>query len=158
MADAYLLLAGGLLSRLGVEQLVDDTVRMGGRAGGGRPGRKMLSLVASMPLGGTHIDHADRLRSAATRRVLPFWVMAPFHVGNVSSFFHMGSCLRVDQGPGTAFGPGLVHTGGPPWAGSFMFTGVVSQVAACVLSLPLDRERLPRQSLGECVGVCRQDW
>ena len=35
---------------------------MGGRVGGSRPGRKILSLVVSMLLGGSHIDHADRLR------------------------------------------------------------------------------------------------
>ncbi len=114
VADAGLLLAGSFLSRLGVEQLVDDTVNIPGKQGGARPGRKILSLVASMLLGGTHIDHADRLRSAATRRVLPFRVMAPFHAGNVSSFFHMGSCLPVEQSLGTAAGPGLVPAGHRP--------------------------------------------
>jgi len=68
VADAGLLVAASLLSRLNLEQLVDDTVRMDGRPGGARPGRKILSLVASMLTGGTHIDHADRLRSGATRK------------------------------------------------------------------------------------------
>ena len=40
-----LLLAGTVMSRLGLEALIDDTVRPGGSAGSGA-GRKVLSLVA----------------------------------------------------------------------------------------------------------------
>ena len=63
VSDAGLLVAGTLMDRLGLERLLDETVRMDGRAGGSRPGRKVLSLVASMLLGGSHIDHAERLRA-----------------------------------------------------------------------------------------------
>ncbi len=76
VADAGLLLVGMLMSRLGMEQVIDDTVRLGGRPAGARPGRKVLLLVASMLIGGSHIDHADRLRAGATGRVLPFRVVA----------------------------------------------------------------------------------
>ncbi len=72
MADAYLLLVGGLLSRLGVEQLVDDTVRMAAERAADVRAARCCRWWRRMLLGGTHIDHADRLRSAATRRVLPF--------------------------------------------------------------------------------------
>ena len=51
VADAGLLLAGTVMSRLGLEALIDDTVRPGGSAGSGA-GRKVLSLVASMLVGG----------------------------------------------------------------------------------------------------------
>jgi hypothetical protein len=38
--------------------------RVGGAARRAGPGRKVLTLVASIILaGGTHIDHADRLRA-----------------------------------------------------------------------------------------------
>ena len=39
-----------------------------GRVGGASPGRKVLTLVHAMVAGGTHIDHADVLRSGATAR------------------------------------------------------------------------------------------
>ena len=45
VSDAGLLAVGTLMSRLGLEGLLDETVRMGGRVGGSRPGRKILSLV-----------------------------------------------------------------------------------------------------------------
>jgi len=40
VADAGLLVAGSLMKRLGMEQLLDKTVRLGKREGGARPGRK----------------------------------------------------------------------------------------------------------------------
>ena len=43
VADAGLLLAGTVMSRLGLEALIDDTVRPGGSAGSGA-GRKVLSF------------------------------------------------------------------------------------------------------------------
>jgi len=111
VADAGLLVAGSLMKRLGMEQLLDSTVRLGKRDGGARPGRKVLSLVASMLTGGTHIDHADRLRSGSTRRVLPFRVMAPSTLGTFCAFVHVGSCLPVEQGPGSLVETGVVPTG-----------------------------------------------
>ena len=70
VADAGLLAAATLMDRLGLEALVDDTVRLAGRPGGARPGRKTLTLVASMLVGGSHIDHVGRLRAGSTGRVL----------------------------------------------------------------------------------------
>jgi hypothetical protein len=77
VADAGLIVPASLMARLGLEQLVNDLVRLAGHVGGARPGRKVLTLVTSFLAGGTHIDHADRLRAGATGRVLPFEVMAP---------------------------------------------------------------------------------
>ena len=51
VADAGLLLAGTVMSRLGLEALIDDTVRLGGSAGAGA-GRKVLTLVSSALVGG----------------------------------------------------------------------------------------------------------
>ena len=51
------------------------TVRLVGRVGGARPGRKVCTLVATILAGGSHIDHADMLRAGATEAVLPFRVM-----------------------------------------------------------------------------------
>ena len=100
VADAGLLVAGTLMSRLGLEQLLDETVRLGGRVGGAYPGRKVLSLVASMLVGGSHIDHADRLRAGSTDRVLPFRVMAPSTLGTFLRSFTWGHVRQMDKALG----------------------------------------------------------
>ena len=52
VADAGLLAAGTLMSRLGLEDLVDSVVRLEGRVGGANPGRKVCTLVSAMLVGG----------------------------------------------------------------------------------------------------------
>ena len=52
VADAGLLVAGTLMDRLGLEGLVDRTVRLEGRVGGANPGRKVLTLVSAILAGG----------------------------------------------------------------------------------------------------------
>jgi hypothetical protein len=81
VADAGLIVPATLMVRLGLEALVNEKLRLVGRVGGARPGRKVLTLVASILAGGSHIDHAERLRAGATERVLPFRVMAPSTLG-----------------------------------------------------------------------------
>ena len=76
VADAGLVVVATLASRLDLEALIDDSVRFTDRAGGFRPGRKVLTLVHAMVAGASHIGHADRLRSGATGRVLGHRVMA----------------------------------------------------------------------------------
>jgi hypothetical protein len=66
-----------LMVATGFGGLVNQTVRLVGRVGGALPGRKMLTLVAAILAGGSHIDHANKLRAGATGEVLPFQVMAP---------------------------------------------------------------------------------
>ncbi len=100
VADAGLLVAATLMSRLGLEQLLVETVRLGDRPGGAHPGRKVLSLVASMLVGGSHIDHADRLRAGSTQRVLPFLVMAPSTLGTFLRSFTWGHVRQLDKALG----------------------------------------------------------
>src|SRR5438270_2665681 len=66
VANAGLLLVGTLVVRLELERLVNAMVRLSGRVGGALPGRKVLTLVHAMVVGGSHIDHADVLRSGNT--------------------------------------------------------------------------------------------
>jgi hypothetical protein len=58
VADAGLLLAGTVMDRLGLEAMLDDVVCP--PAAGRGSGAEVLSLVASMLVGGSHIDDADR--------------------------------------------------------------------------------------------------
>lgn len=97
VADAGLLAAGTLMDRLGLEDLVDRTVRLGGRVGGANPGRKVLSLVSAMLAGGSHIDHVDLLRAGSTGRVLPHEVMAPSTVGTFLRSFTWGHVRQLEK-------------------------------------------------------------
>ena len=96
VADAGLLVPATLMARLGLEALVNSKVRLVDRVGGSRPGRKVLTLVASILAGGSHIDHADRLRAGATQRVLPFRVMAPSTLGTFLRSFTFGHIRQLD--------------------------------------------------------------
>ena len=96
VADAGLIVPATLMVRLGLEKLVNQTVRLVGRIGGARPGRKVLTLVAAILAGGTHIDHANRLRAGATGRVLPFKVMAPSTLGTFLRSFTFGHVRQLD--------------------------------------------------------------
>ena len=53
VANAGLIVPATLMVRLGLEPLVNATVRLSGRVGGARPGRKICSLVATILAGGT---------------------------------------------------------------------------------------------------------
>src|SRR3954452_717090 len=96
VANAGLLLVGTLVVRLGLEQLTDSTVRLAGRVGGFRPGRKVLTLVHSMVAGGSHIDHADVLRSGNTAALLPHGVLAPSTLGTFLRSFTFGHVRQLE--------------------------------------------------------------
>jgi Transposase DDE domain group 1 len=96
VAEAGLILPATLMVRLGLEELINATVRLVGRVGGARPGRKVLTLVATILAGGSHIDHAERLRAGATQRVLPFKVMAPSTLGTFLRSFTFGHVRQLD--------------------------------------------------------------
>ena len=97
VADAGLLLAGTVMGRLGLESLIDETVRLDGRVAGSGSGRKVLTLVASMLVGGCCIDDAGRLRAGASQAVLPFRVMAPSTVGSFVRSFTFGHVRQLDK-------------------------------------------------------------
>lgn len=96
VADAGLIVPATLMVRLGLESLVNATVRLADRVGGARPGRKVLTLVTSILAGASHIDHADRLRAGATQKVLPFRVMAPSTLGTFLRSFTFGHIRQFD--------------------------------------------------------------
>ena len=59
VANAGLLLVSTLVVRLGLEALINSTLRLTGRVGGALPGRKVLSLVHAIVAGASHIDHVE---------------------------------------------------------------------------------------------------
>jgi hypothetical protein len=97
VADAGLIVPATLMVRLGLEALINQTVRLIDRIGGARPGRKVLTLVTAILVGASHIDHADRLRAGATQKVLPFKVMAPSTLGTFLRSFTFGHIRQLDR-------------------------------------------------------------
>ena len=96
VANAGLLLVATLTQRLGLEALIDATVRLVGRVGGARPGRKVLTLVHAMIAGASHIDHADMLRAGSTAAVLGHRVMAPSTLGTFLRAFTFGHVRQLE--------------------------------------------------------------
>ena len=113
VANAGLLLVATLSQRLGLEALIDTTVRLDGRVGGARPGRKVLTLVHSMCAGGSHIDHADMLRAGATGAVLGHRVMAPSTIGTFLRSFTFGHCRQIEAVNGHALERAWAAGAGP---------------------------------------------
>ncbi len=83
---------GTLMARLGLKALIDRWVR----TGSANAGRKILTLVAAMVAGATHIDHANMLRAGSTGRVLPFRVVAPSTIGTFLRSFTFGHIRQLD--------------------------------------------------------------
>jgi Transposase DDE domain group 1 len=96
VANAGLLLVATLSARLELEALIDATVRLAGRIGGARPGRKVLTLVHAMIAGASHIDHADMLRAGSTAGVLSHRVMAPSTLGTFLRAFTFGHVRQLE--------------------------------------------------------------
>ena len=96
VANAGLLLPATLVERLGVEAVINTTVRLDGRVGGASPGRKVLTLVNTMLAGGSHIDHADMLRAGATESVVSHRVMAPSTLGTFLRSFTFGHVRQLE--------------------------------------------------------------
>ena len=70
VANAGLLLSATLAQHLGLRELVDHHLDLGGAPGRANTGDKMLTLVASALAGGDCIDDADALRAGGTVSVL----------------------------------------------------------------------------------------
>ncbi len=102
VANAGLLLTATLSDRLGLEAMIDATVKLGDRVGGARPGRKVLTLAHAMIAGATHIDHADMLRAGSTAGVLGHRAMAPSTLGTFLRSFTFGHVRQLEAVNGKA--------------------------------------------------------
>ena len=66
ISDAGLLLTATLAERLGLEELVNESVWLGyGTPGAALPGRKVMTLVAGMLAGADCIDDMNLLRAGS---------------------------------------------------------------------------------------------
>src|SRR5215211_6898892 len=113
VVNAGILLAVKLGRRLGLEALIDAAVRLGGRPGAARPGRKVLSLVHAMLLGADCIDDCEILRAGRTEAVLGHRAMAPSTLGTFLRSFTFGHVRQLDRVLGQALGRAWRAGAGP---------------------------------------------
>lgn len=113
VANAGLVLVATLVKRLDLEMLIDKTVRLGSKAGGFRPGRKVLTLVHAMVAGASHIDHANVLRAGSTAKVLEHRVMAPSTLGTFLRAFTFGHVRQLEAVIGHALKAAWDQGAGP---------------------------------------------
>jgi hypothetical protein len=113
VVNAGIVLAVTLGRRLGIEALVDATVRLGARRGAARPGRKVLSLIHAMLLGADSIDDCDVLRAGRTEVVLGHRPMAPSTLGTFLRSFTFGHVRQLDRVLGEALGRAWRAGAGP---------------------------------------------
>jgi hypothetical protein len=102
LAGAGVVLTSTLVERLGLEQLVDETVDLGERPGAARPGRKVLSLAHAFALGADSIDDCDLLRAGGTEALLGHRAMAPSTLGTFLRSFTFGHVRQLDRVLGEA--------------------------------------------------------
>jgi hypothetical protein len=113
VVNAGIVVAVTLGQRLGLEKLVDLTVKLGGRPGASRPGRKVLSLIHAMLLGADCIDDCDVLRAGRTEAVLGHKAMAASTLGTFLRSFTFGHVRQLDRVLGQALRRAWAAGAGP---------------------------------------------
>ena len=97
VANAGLILPATLAQHLGLRELVDRHLDLGGAPGRANTGDKMLTLVASALAGGDCIDDADALRTGRTACTLGCVVKAPSTLGTFLRSFRWGHVRQLDR-------------------------------------------------------------
>ena len=98
ISNAGLLVTATLAGRLGVEDLVNESVWLDPkRPGAALPGRKVMSLVHGMLAGGDSIDDMNVLRAGSTQLILGHRVMASSTLGTFLRAFTFGHVRQLDR-------------------------------------------------------------
>ncbi|MHB1860329.1 MAG: IS1380 family transposase, partial [Solirubrobacteraceae bacterium] len=98
ISDAGLLLTASLADRLGIEDLVNESVWLDSSSpGAALPGRNVMTLVHGMLAGADSIDDMNVLRAGATGLVLGHRVMAPSTLGTFLRAFTFGHVRQLDH-------------------------------------------------------------
>ena len=97
VANAGLLLPATLAGHLGLRELVDHHLDLGGAPGRANTGDKLMTLVASAMAGGDCIDAADVLCTGGTACTLGGTVKAPSTLGTFLRSFRWGHVRQLDR-------------------------------------------------------------
>ena len=114
ISDAGLLLTATLADRLGLQELVNQSVWLPYRTpGAALPGRKVMTLVHGMIAGADSIDDMNVLRAGSTGLVLGHRVMAPSTLGTFLRAFTFGHVRQLDRVLGVAIERAWAAGAGP---------------------------------------------
>jgi len=117
VSDAGLLVTATLGHRLGIEELVNESVWLDPSAPGAcLPGRKVMSLVHGILAGADSIDAMNVLRAGSTGLILGHRVMAPSTLGTFLRAFTFGHVRQLDRVLDVALAR-VWETGAGPGAG-----------------------------------------
>ncbi len=98
ISGAGLLATATLADRLGIEELVNESVWLDPKSPGAcLPGRKVMSLVHGMLAGADSIDDMNVLRAGSTGLILGHRVMAPSTLGTFLRAFTFGHVRQLDR-------------------------------------------------------------
>ena len=98
VSNAGLMVTATLAQRLGVEELVNESVWLDRTMpGAALPGRKVMSLVHGMLAGADSIDDMNVLRAGSTGLILGHRVMAPSTLGTFLRAFTFGHVRQLDR-------------------------------------------------------------
>ena len=112
VANAGLLLPATLARHLGLRELVDHHLDLGGAPGRANTGDKMLTLVASALAGGDCIDDADVLRTGGGGLHPGRHGQGAIHPGHLPAQLPVGPRPSTRPGEPRVAGPGLAGRGG----------------------------------------------
>ena len=118
VANAGLLAPAILAERLGLRQLLDETVDLGEVAGHANVGAKAMTVIHSVLAGADSIDDCDVLRSGATSAVLGHPVAAPSTIGTFLRAFTWAHARQLDSVSKTMLGRAWAAGAGPDDAGA----------------------------------------
>jgi Transposase DDE domain group 1 len=97
VANAGLIGPATLAQHLGLRELFDEFVDLGGAPGRANVGLKAMTLIESALAGGDCIDDAERMRVASTPEVLGHAVRAPSTLGTFLRSFTWGHVAQLDR-------------------------------------------------------------
>jgi hypothetical protein len=97
IGDAGLVICATLAERLGLEELVNESVSLGQVPGAARPGAKVMTLIHGMLAGADRIEQMNLLRAGSTQMILGHRVMAPSTLGTFLRAFTFGHVRQLDH-------------------------------------------------------------
>lgn len=97
VAGAGLMLSATLAQHLGLRELFDEHVDLGGNPGRANVGHKAMTLIHSALADGDCIDDANALRAGETASVLGHVVLAPSTLGTFLRSFSWGHARQLDR-------------------------------------------------------------
>jgi hypothetical protein len=101
-------LTGTLMTRLGLIDVIDQTVKLAGRVGGANPGIKAATVVSALLAGADCIDDCDILRADASGQVCGHELRAPSTIGTWLRAFSWGMSANSTPQPDSCYsGRGL---------------------------------------------------